>query len=42
LNIYALVGARNGDEISANLQALQTDLSAEEMAWLNLERPDRP
>ncbi len=42
LNIYALVGARNGDEISANLQALQTELSADEMAWLNLERSDRP
>ena len=42
LNIYALVGARNGDEIRANLQALQTELSADEMAWLNLERSDRP
>ncbi len=42
LNIYALVGARNGDEIRANLQALQTELSADEMAWLNLERLERP
>lgn len=42
LNIYALVGARNGDEIRANLQALQTELSADEMAWLNLERSERP
>ena len=42
LNIFALVGARNGDEIKANLQSLQTALSAEEMAWLNLERSDRP
>ncbi len=41
LNIYALVGARNGDEIRANLQALQTKLTAEEMAWLNLERSQR-
>ena len=41
LNIYALVGARNGDEIRANLQALQTELSADEMAWLNLERSER-
>ena len=42
LNIYALVGARNGDEIRANLQALQTELSTDEMAWLNLERSERP
>ncbi len=42
LNIFALVGARNGDEIKANLQSLQTALSAEEMDWLNLERSDRP
>ena len=42
LNTYALVGARNGDEIRANLQALQTELSADEMAWLNLERSERP
>ncbi|MDE2729031.1 MAG: aldo/keto reductase [Gemmatimonadota bacterium] len=41
LNIFALVGARNGDEIRANLQALDTKLTAEEMAWLNLERPER-
>lgn len=42
LNIYALVGARNGDEIRANLESLQTKLTAEEMAWLNLERSERP
>ena len=42
LNIYALVGARNGDEIRANLQALHTELTADEMAWLNLERSERP
>lgn len=42
LNIYALVGARNGDEIRANLQALQTEFSTDEMAWLNLERSERP
>lgn len=41
LNIYALVGARNGDEIRSNLQALQTKLTADEMAWLNLERTNR-
>ena len=42
LNIFALVGGRSGDEISANLQSLQTRLSVEEMAWLNLERSERP
>ena len=42
LNIYALVGARNGEEIRANQRALQTSLSKDETAWLNLERTDRP
>ncbi len=42
LNIFALVGARSGEEIKANLQSLQTKLSDEEMAWLNLERSERP
>jgi len=42
LNIFALVGARSGEEISANLESLQTKLTDGEMAWLNLERSDRP
>ena len=42
LNIFALVGPRSGEEIKANLQSLQTKLSDEEMAWLNLERSERP
>ena len=42
LNIFALVGGRSGDEISANLQSLQTKLSDQEMARLNLERSERP
>ena len=42
LNIFALVGGRSGDEISANMQSLQTKLSDQEMAWLNLERSERP
>ena len=42
LNIYALVGARSGEEISANLESLQTKLTDGEMAWLNLERSDCP
>lgn len=37
LNIFALVGARNGEEIKANVQSLKSGLTAEEMAWLNLE-----
>jgi aryl-alcohol dehydrogenase-like predicted oxidoreductase len=36
LDIYALVGSMNGDEIASNLQALQTRLTEEEMAWLDL------
>ncbi len=42
LNIFALVGARSGEEISANLQTLQTKLTDEEMTWLNLDRSERP
>ena len=36
LNIHALVGAMNGDEIASNLQALDNPLSEAEMAWLDL------
>ena len=37
LNVYALVGAATADEIRANNAALDIPLTAEEMAWLNLE-----
>ena len=36
LNIHALVGAMNGDEIASNIQALDNPLSEAEMAWLDL------
>lgn len=37
LNIWALVGCRNGHEFAANIAASQINLSAEEMAWLDLK-----
>ena len=36
LNIYALVGARSGEECRANLQVLETTLTQQEMEWLDL------
>lgn len=36
LNLFALVGSQSGDEFRANIAALETPLSAEEMAWLDL------
>jgi aryl-alcohol dehydrogenase-like predicted oxidoreductase len=41
LNIYALVGARSGEEIAANLQALDLELTPAEMDWLDLKREER-
>ena len=41
LDIYALVGSANSDEIASNLQALQSRLTEEEMAWLDLRRETR-
>jgi aryl-alcohol dehydrogenase-like predicted oxidoreductase len=38
LNLYALVGCRSGEEFHVNVQALETCLTPEELAWLNLER----
>ena len=38
LNVFALVGAANADEIAANDAASEVKLTAEELAWLNLER----
>ncbi|MCL5998917.1 MAG: aldo/keto reductase [Chloroflexi bacterium] len=38
LNIHALVGCRSREEFQDNMQALETPLSTEELAWLNLER----
>ena len=41
LNIHALVGAMNGDEIASNIQALDNPLSEVEMAWLDLRSEER-
>jgi len=41
LDIYALVGSANSDEIASNLQALQSRLTEEEMAWLDLRSETR-
>lgn len=41
LNIFALIGCRTADEFAANKAAMDLDLSAAEIAWLNLERDDR-
>jgi aryl-alcohol dehydrogenase-like predicted oxidoreductase len=35
---YALVGPRTVEEVDSLLPALQVSLSADEVAWLNLER----
>lgn len=36
LDIYALVGARSGEECRANLQSLELKLTPQEMNWLDL------
>ena len=41
LNIHALVGAMNADEIASNIEALNTQLSEQEMAWLDLRSEAR-
>jgi len=38
LNIFALVGCRTGTEFEANVAALDVELTAEEIAWLDLRR----
>lgn len=38
LNLFALVGAQNGDEFRANIVALETKLTNDEMAWLDLRK----
>jgi aryl-alcohol dehydrogenase-like predicted oxidoreductase len=42
LDVYPLVGAANRDEYAQNVEALDLVLTADERAWLNLEREDRP
>lgn len=41
INIYALVGARSGEEVQANLKALEFKLTDSEMAWLDLKQENR-
>ena len=41
MNIYALIGAYTEAEARANVQALETRLSADELAWLDLRRETR-
>lgn len=41
LNVHALVGAANADEIAANVAALDLALTEAEMEWLDLRRDDR-
>ena len=36
LNVFALVGVRNGDEFAENVQAFDIALTEDERAWLNL------
>ena len=39
---FALIGPRSPGEIASTLSSLTLTLSAEDCAWLNLERDDRP
>lgn len=41
LNIHALVGSMNGEEIASNIHALDNPLSETEMAWLDLRSDSR-
>lgn len=41
LNVFALVGAANGEEFAENVQAFDIPLTENERAWLNLERDSR-
>jgi aryl-alcohol dehydrogenase-like predicted oxidoreductase len=38
LNLFALVGSRTGDEFGAHITALETKLTPEELAWLELRQ----
>jgi aryl-alcohol dehydrogenase-like predicted oxidoreductase len=40
-SIFALTAARDGDELTANAAALEADLSAEEIEWLDLRSEER-
>lgn len=42
LDVFALVGCRNGDEFAMNAAVLGHELSADELAWLDLKLDERP
>ena len=42
LNIFALVGCQTPEEFEANKEALTLELSAEEVAWLELATDEKP
>lgn len=42
MDIYGLVGCHTPDEFAANVAALDIVLTAEELAWLDLRRAERP
>jgi aryl-alcohol dehydrogenase-like predicted oxidoreductase len=41
LNIHTLIGCASGNELRANMEALEIDLSQEEIAWLDLKQDKR-
>lgn len=41
LDVFALVGAANGEEMDANLRAMEIELTSEEQAWLDLRSDTR-
>ena len=41
LNIHTLIGCASGDELRANLEALEIGLTREEIEWLDLRRDER-
>jgi aryl-alcohol dehydrogenase-like predicted oxidoreductase len=41
LDVYALVGARTPDEVKANAEVFDLELSPEEFDWLDLRRDNR-
>ena len=42
LNLFALIGPKRLGELITSLQALDVELTGDEMAWVNLETDQRP
>jgi len=42
MEVFPLVGCRNGEEFAANTAALELKLSPEEIAWIDLQTDERP